>query len=227
MTTGALFFIDKIVENHGRIWLWLRCGTAYRNREIRFSVSYLFRIKLQDKYLLVKGNRINQFQPVGGAFKRYEESFPVLNKLGVLDDKHMPIDSVNAGDLRVRVKGRYVIPFIRWFESRQGREIDPWREFYEELVGPGIIDVKVFPYVSYRYIRTHQSPLRWSTHLQTYEILIAEVYELCPTTAQSVELVKIASPDTLWAVEDQIRKRGADLGNLEAIPISETSEWIL
>lgn len=37
------------------------------NQEYRMSISYLFKIKIDNKYLLIKGNRIEQYQPIGGV----------------------------------------------------------------------------------------------------------------------------------------------------------------
>ncbi|WP_374123545.1 SMODS-associated NUDIX domain-containing protein [Leptotrichia hongkongensis] len=41
------------------------------NKNIRLSCAYLFQIKQDGKYLLIKGNQIEQYQPVSGVYKYY------------------------------------------------------------------------------------------------------------------------------------------------------------
>ena len=36
-------------------------------------------------------------------------------------------------DLRIFIKGRYLLKFMEWFDSMKDREYDPYREFCEEL----------------------------------------------------------------------------------------------
>lgn len=46
--------------------------TKLKNEDVRFSISYLIRIKIPStsKFLLVRGHRIkDQLQPVGGVYK--------------------------------------------------------------------------------------------------------------------------------------------------------------
>ena len=46
--------------------------------------------------------------------------------------------------------------FFKWFDSRENREIDPWREFCEELVEPGILPAEIFRHIKYAYVGKHQ-----------------------------------------------------------------------
>ena len=62
------FLINIIAGNYKRIWLFIQSVIHY-NKDIRFSISYLYRIKIDDKYLLIKGSKIEQLQPVGGVYK--------------------------------------------------------------------------------------------------------------------------------------------------------------
>jgi hypothetical protein len=226
----SLFFINKIIENTKRIYLYILSKTIYRNKMIRLSISYLFKIKVNDKYLLIKGNRINQFQPVGGVFKRFRESFYQLRNLNVVDDDNIAIDDKSIDDLRIKLPGQHLIEFLKWYESQLGREVSPYREFYEELIKPGILNQKTFPYINYIHLYRHQTKIRFSPHFQCNEILIAEIFELRPSEAQIEELKSMMNTTSeiyIWTNEDSIRRRGVKPGTNLNVKISETSEWIL
>ena len=49
---------------------------------VRISFAYLFRIKIEDKYFLIKNERnTNKFQPVGGVYKLKESEKIALKNL--------------------------------------------------------------------------------------------------------------------------------------------------
>lgn len=228
---SSIILLEKIFENFRLIWIWILTHTYYVNNKIRLSVSYLFKIKVDGKYLLVRSNRIpNQFQPVGGVFKRYRESFYALEQLKVTDDNNIPIDDASINDLRVKMPAVKVISFINWYKSQLGREVSPYREFYEELIRTGILTQKDFPYLNYIHLRRHQTGIRYSQHFKCYEILIAEIFELKPTEEQIMVLRSLQGKNSdqyIWALEDAIERRGATPGEKSAYSISETSEWVI
>lgn len=231
LAAALVVLLEKFIDNYRLIWIWLVTNTWLRRKKIRFSVSYLFKIKLSDKYLLVKGKRIaNQYQPVGGVFKRYRESFYALESLKVTDDDNIPIDNESIDDLRIKLPAPNAIPFIKWYDSQLGREVSPYREFYEELIRPGIVTQSVFPYINYIHKRRHMTAIRFSNHFQCHEILIAEIFELKLNEPQIEELKKtMDKSDTLliWVKEDEINRLGAIPGRTTQYTISETSKWVL
>lgn len=231
LAAAVVVFIEKVIDNFNKIWLWIVTHSFYYNKKIRMSISYLFRIKVEGKYLLVKGKRIqNQYQPVGGVFKRYKESFYALENLKVTDDSNIPIDDKSMDDLRVKLPAQNVIAFLNWYDSQLGREVSPQREFSEELISPGILTHKTFPYLNYLHIRRHRTRIRYSSHFKCYEILIAEIFELKPNEEQIKELKATqltSNPEIIWTDEDQIERRGAIPNGNSSFTISETSEWIL
>lgn len=100
---------------------------------IRISASYLFNIKLGDKYLLVKSERRNQYQPVGGCYKYCKEAEEFLNSIDAIPEKKSNgVDSLM--DLRLLIPEENLSHFIEWFISGQDRETTFEREFNEELV---------------------------------------------------------------------------------------------
>lgn len=228
-SSALLFLIVHILSINNRVWLALLCNTVYRKLYIRFSISYLFKIKIDDCYLLVRGNRLkDQFQPVGGVYKRFRASNALFTKYGILDDEHMPIDGISKDDLRLLVPARNVIKFIKWYNSRVDREITPEREFREELVNPGILTNKRFNNIEYKYLRTKETRIRYSTYFQCREILIADIYELELNEKQTKELKRlkrVESVNVVWLDALTIRKSG--YSKHKQFRISDTSEWIL
>lgn len=147
----------------------------------------------------------------------------------ILDDDLLTPDAVSNGDLRVRVPGKKLVPFIRWFESEAGRETDGWREFYEELIAPGILSSEAFRYVKYDRIERLYRPMKFSPWAKSQEILIADILELLPTSEQIVQLQALKTRSDLpilWASEEQIRRMGAaDGASSQTTRIAETAVW--
>jgi hypothetical protein len=231
LAAASIFLLEKFLENINTIWIWVTTHTIYYNKKIRLSISYLFKIKVGDKYLLVRGKRIqNQFQPVGGVYKRYRESFYALEKLKVTDDDNIPIDDTSIDDLRIKLPSQNVNSFLKWYNSQLGREVSPYREFHEELIRTDILSQKAFPYLNYIHLRQKMTKIRFSSHFQCYEILIAEIFEIKPDDEQLNELKTLMNKESneyIWAKEDQIIRRGAIPGGNSSYTISETAEWII
>ena len=169
---------------------------SYKNKDIRFSISYLFKIQIPNtnKYLLVKNRRIeNQLQPVGGAYKRYGDD-SLFNKWEYKPDNNrngLNVDEKSASDLRFMVKGKFAIEVMNWFESMQEREINPNREFKEELLDTNILDSKIFQNINYKHIRRFSKNLVWSEFFSCYEVLVYDVFELIPNKEQKLALIEL------------------------------------
>lgn len=82
-------FLQWISDNKKYLKLWIdtNIGKA-RDKQVRFSLAYLFRIKIDGKYLLVKNSKIaNQYQPIGGVYKKFDSFDKIANDLEVTDEK--------------------------------------------------------------------------------------------------------------------------------------------
>lgn len=169
---------------------------SYKSKEIRFSISYLFRIRIPEtnKYLLVMNRRIeNQLQPVGGVYKRYGDD-KLFESWGYKPDNGkngLGIDKKSEQDLRFRVTGKNVINVIKWFEESKEREVSAEREFCEELLHPGILNKSVFDHIRYKHLKRFSKNLVWSEYHNCYEVLIYDVFELLPSPAQQEELIEL------------------------------------
>lgn len=219
ITTGlAVAFIMSIVDsalaNLRNLRIAFYSLRTWRET-VRVSASYLYRIRVGNEYLLIKSARFDHFQPVGGVYKFHASSAERRRDLQILDDDLLVPDEVSEGDLRVRLPGRNLLSFVRWFEEGRGREVDGWREFYEELVGSGILPSSAFKFVKYDVVRRYYHPLRYSPWAECKELLIADVIELIPTPEQTAaleDLKRHPDPRVLWATEDRIRRLGARPG---------------
>ncbi|MEX2382844.1 MAG: hypothetical protein WD490_10700 [Opitutales bacterium] len=208
---------------------WWSC--RHRKELVRFSISALVRIKVDDKYLLVKNRKWPKYQPVGGVLQVYQGGKSTLQDLGVLSDNMLPIDDINREDLRVQVPGKNIAKFLEWYDSARNRENDPHREFREELFQTGIVSSESFGHPKFNFLRQHVCGVKPCKHLDgDLECKIAEIYDLEITPEQRSLLENLQSEGSnlyIWADDSQIRCRGVIPKQQEIETITETAEWIL
>lgn len=233
VSAAAIGFLVPLVDATVRHWDLVKFALMSLRtwrEDVRVSVSYLFRIKVSNKYLLIEGRRFKQFQPVGGVFKYYPAGEAKLDEMSARDDDLYPIDKVGIGDLRMTIRGRYLARFFAWFNRRRGRETDVWREFHEELIAPGYLPSETFKFVRAEFVGTRSTGLRWSDYVQRKEIIFAEIYQLVPTPEQSAVLEGMAAEQReglRWATATEVTRRGADTNRGIVAAISDHSSWIL
>jgi hypothetical protein len=179
-------------------------------------MAYLFRIELDGQYLLIRNNReIEGFQPVGGVYKylKYENS-ELFDKQGLIPDTKISRDKIGENDLRLQMKRRCkLIRFINWFAKSKNREVDPWREFYEELLNTGVLTLDNFPHIQYRFVRQHRE-LKYSKHHKILEYRVADIYELQFTSEKQKDEIRrlrgAGHNDVLFATNEDISKGERD-----------------
>lgn len=179
-------------DNSGRIRIWLCSHFIERNKPIRITSAYLFRIEIDGRYLLIQNeHKMNGYQPVGGVYKyRKNELDSLFNKIEAIPDNKIKQSKKVENDLRLRLKKRKnLFKYIRWLEKRENREIDPWREFYEELLEPGLLDQKLFPYIQYKFVK-HCKKYGYSEHFNIMEYKTADIYQLVFTSEAQKNAVK-------------------------------------
>lgn len=233
--SGPIYFaIVEGLYNVKNFQLFWKSYIVYRSKDVRFSISYIFRIPVEDKYLLVKNRKYNYYQPVGGAYKTLPGVENVFKKLGVVTDNRFETShGIAKNDLRFRVKGKYVLDIIRWFNSKENRETSQWREFCEELLTTNIIEDKhAFRYIDYEYTNTIITPMQKAKQLECQEILIYEIYDLIPNDEQKVELKRLLTigdtGDLKFADTTLINKLGFDERTKEVIyDIAPHTKWTL
>lgn len=199
---------------------------------IRISFAYLYRIKIGNKYLLVKNERgTGKYQPVGGVYKLSEnEKMELKNRYQAMDDDKIPIDESSRNDYRLRLENKYLRKFVRRFNHKADREdiCDLSREFREELVEKGIVN---WSQISYRFCGRHMTELHWGNHFQCYEILLADVVEFLPSSEQEMDLKRLVSQPSdkyYFATAEEIASLGVntEAGNLKEIIADHTKKII-
>lgn len=190
IVTAPLYVgIVELIYNINKLGLVFKTKVLFRNKNVRLSISYLFRIKSNGKYLLVKNRKGKYFQLVGGAYKTLPGAEKVFRKYNIRPDKRFETEhGIAKNDLRFQLPGNNVMRIINWFNSREDREISQWREFCEEMLTSNIIEEKedrhAFRYIDYRYVKTIQTPIQKAKNLNCQEILIFEIFDLVPNDEQ-------------------------------------------
>ena len=216
ITSPLYVGIVEGIYNIRKLPLVFKTQILYRNKDVRLSISYLFRIKSNGKYLLVKNRKGNYYQLVGGAYKTLPGVEKVFKENSVKPDKRFETEhGIAKNDLRFRLPGKNVMKIIAWFNSREDRETSQWREFCEELLTTNIItETHTFRYIAYKYVTTIQTPIQKAKNLSCQEILIYEIFDLIPNDEQIKvldSLYKQGNTDKVkWADEIIINSLGFD-----------------
>ena len=189
------------------------------NTVVRISFSYLYRIKVGDKYLLIKNDRgTDKYQPIGGVYKFEEgEKLILKNKFQIIDDSKIPIDESSYNDYRLRLKNKYLRKFIQHFDVDAKREKinNLSREFREEVIESSALD---WNEISYRFCGRHMTKLNYSNHFQIYELLLADIVEVLLNKDQEKELNELVNslPDKyLLATEEEILSLGVNTNSMQ------------
>lgn len=160
---------------------------------VRVSFAYLFRIKIGNKYLLIKNSRgTEKFQPVGGVYKYFKDEQLVLsNSFHIADDDKIPMDSKSQYDYRLQIPCKYLKRFVKRFDSKEAsreRINNLSREFKEEL---GFL--LNWDKIQYRYCGRHFTEVEYSKHFKCYQLQLADIVELVPTDSQISDLENLIS----------------------------------
>lgn len=146
------------------------------NKEIRLSYAYLYRIKFNNKYLLIKNNKIPEFKPLGGVFKYYSSFKNNMEEWKIKNDSVKNFYS--DGDIRQIIKGKKLSAYIKWFDSRKNREVTVIRELVEELDLKQEIIYDILLNSEIEFIRQVKEPIKFSVYFQMEEQKTFEVYEV-------------------------------------------------
>jgi hypothetical protein len=148
--TFLVNLLIEVLENINIISIYILSKTIYRKFEVRFSVAYLFFIKVEENYLLIYNDNRKHYQLVGGVYKKFQDANEFFDELKITNDKILPFSKEKKDDLRIFMPLKNASKFIKWFKKEKSREISPNREFYEELVRPGYLPQLPFLYINYK-----------------------------------------------------------------------------
>lgn len=225
-----LFGILQFLQNIKNLKFYFQTQFLLRNTDIRLSLAYLYRIKVNGKYLLVKSNHRDYFQPVGGVYKTLPSSEVIFDKLDVKSDRLIETENgIAKGDLRVFVKGINVIEFLEWYDTKKNREISPWREFCEELIDTDILNAKKFRFIDYKFMGSFKTPI---INLDSGDkgLFIYDIFDLIPNNDQLLELENLLktgnSEKIIWVEDYLINTLGQDRKK-HLYNISPHTKWAL
>jgi len=206
-----------IFKNRKYIYFAIIASLFYRNKEIRVSISYLFKMKVEEKYFLIKGHRIDQFQPVGGVFKFFPGFKCFKYSHEVIDDEGIPIDENSKNDLRIRIKGKYLLKLMKWFLSRKNREVSVHREFYEEIIKTEILSYDSFIKFNPEYYKTETTKIHYSEHFTCNEVIIYEIYDVKLSKDEEKEIKKYIKDnpgEAILATQNDIKRECISIGSI-------------
>ncbi len=214
---GCIDFVVFIFENKKK-WKLMWPKVWKPNTPVRLTVAYLFRIEHNGKYMLIKRHKkdFSGFQPVGGAYKYFkEENRENFDNLGIEPCNHVPRDNATENDLRLILsKRKKLIEFFKWFDSRKNREIDPWREFSEELIESGLIPYGIFNHIKYTYVGKHQEGILRNEDYPIDQFRHADIFELrLENETQKKAITDLErNPNIAFVTPDEIRKGSTNSG---------------
>ncbi|CAM1364272.1 SMODS-associated NUDIX domain-containing protein [Tenacibaculum xiamenense] len=240
---GCIFFItffftvlEDGIRNFKRLKLsWQIFILRVQGKKIRFSMSYLYLINVDGQYLLVKNTNFGHYQLVGGKYKRLEGTQQFLkNTFNATEDIKLPEKLLMKDDFALFIPANKAISFIDWFNKGKDREINHWREFYEELIdGKGkLLSKKNFPYINYNFKGRVTTPIKKSKGWDCYEVLQYDILELLPNIEQMNELKELKSKGdsdyVKWADHELIQNLGYDKRSREKLYIiGQHTKWAI
>lgn len=169
------FLAGNLWANRRTVKIFLQSLVRW-NKTIRISCAYLFRIKYENRYLLIKGNRIDQYQPVGGVYKYYSSFEPLKNKMEITDERE--VEFFEDGDLRIYTKGKHIRDYLNWFSSKENREVTVHRELLEELGSNNQFNNDLMSMARVEFIKQIRESITYSKHFKCDEIKIFDIFEI-------------------------------------------------
>jgi hypothetical protein len=236
LATLLELLVEHLIINRKRLILLLYVYyLAVKGESIRFSMSYLYIIKVDDEYLLVRNSNYGHYQLVGGKYKRLKGTQSLLKeKFEAMDDLKLPNKNLMKDDFAIFIPAKNAIKFLDWFNEGKNREINHWREFYEELIeGKGkLLSKEKFPYVNYNLIGRVTTPVKKTPGWDCYEILQYDILELLPNQEQYTELLNLKNQgDSIyikWADSELINCLGHDKRTKTKLyDIGQHTKWAL
>ncbi|VUX01551.1 SMODS-associated NUDIX domain-containing protein [Streptococcus vestibularis] len=212
-------FLQWIIDNKKYLKLWIDTNIRKaRDKQVRFSLAYIFRIKIDGKYLLVKNSKIaNQYQPIGGVYKKFDSFDKIANDLEVTDEKKTNFRVPD--DLRVYVQSKNTIKFVKWFHTRKNREFNVIREFYEEIIDENILEIQNLKDIEFEFIKTYDSGLHYTEQFDSYEILLHDIFEVRLKSNDAEKLkqyIELSSDNYLILVEQtDILRKAVTIGGVD------------
>lgn len=195
------------------------------DKKVRMSLSYLFQIKDNGKFLMIQGNRIQQYQPVGGVYKYYDTFNDIKQELEISDESNQYF--FEDKDLRFELPGKNVIKVLDWFKTQKNRETTVSREFIEEIIESGILDMEDLKEVQFEYVNTKETGLQYSEYFKIDEFLSYDIFRVTLSDKAMEKLRKNVACNSkfLWVSQNDINRKNIYI-NGQAVKIGEHAKYI-
>lgn len=175
--SGLTYYIYELVQ-HPKQCLLAVWGAFHAPAEVYVSAAALVRICVDGKLVLMWDEKKSQYQPVGGALKRFPGVRPPF--------PHWNAKHAEDCDLRIWVRAWRLPHVYGWFATSKDRESSPWREFYDELIRPDILPTAVAPSVSMRFLRRSiELPQRRPAYEHKFVTRFFEIHEAILNDSQA------------------------------------------
>lgn len=220
-----LAFGAVVIRNRARTRQSFR-AVLRGTRRLRVSMSALLKIEADDRYLLIRQGPHRPFElgPIGGVYKKLGSGVPTK-----LDFRHRRSDDPDRdGDLSNDLRGTipaYRLPaFLKWFESRRGRESDALhRELAEELlndIGLDALPPGLVPLQTEFLYKVEEGPLAVRDDVPVYRR--HEIYRLHGDIGRLLELAHQGG-DLRLVSSDEIRRGQTN----DRTPIGDHTAYLL
>jgi hypothetical protein len=220
ISSGICFLIGIFAANYKIIVLFLK-SLIHWNKDVRFSIAYLYKIKINDKYLLIKGSKIEQLQPIGGVYKTCSSFSTIERKLNIIFESEQGFYERN--DLRFCTKGKNIRKVLKWFDSRENREVAVYREFYEEIIKNNVLPIEVLSSMEIEFLKQIKPKMSYSKHFKKNEILLFDIYEIhltnedvdmiCKYVEEKNDLIKLVAREDIEKECINIRGKSFKIGS--------------
>ncbi len=235
ITSGSLLLLDLIIfilENNKRLkTIFISFNPFKRYKNLRLSFSYLLKIE-KENYLLVLNELNNRYVPVGGVYKYDPKNTSKLFEKCRIERDTKTIVTNGEYDLRIFLNDRFKLKnILHWFEKNENRELDPWREFHEELIATGILSHDNFHYINYTKLFEINTGIYKDKYRNNQDSLkvftIFKVDDYNNIHNQALELLKTNHDNKIiWASAEDIRN-GYCVVNGSKFIISPTAKLLL
>ncbi len=126
--------------------------------------------------------------------------------------------------MRVRTKGKYILNFIDWFDSKENREVSVNREFIEEIGINDEFNNQLLSKTKMEFIKQVKEPITYSKHFKVDEIKIFNIFEL--DIPEDLLSKIIQQEDIILVGKDDIEKE-CILTDFKSRKIAMTAKYIL
>lgn len=231
--TFAALFAGALFQSTYDNWRYIRflprlLLIRIQGGKLRVTFAALVRIKVNSDYLLIKSKRIaDQWQPVGGVYKFFDQS--KVNELNLRSDTGFK--KTESNEFRLTFPSEHIfnaLKLMKWFESQQGRETSPHREYKEELLDSNLLTGDQFANPNFEYL-CRKYVLSFAQKFSVWELKIFEIFELKMNVEQVQSLKKLvdAQSGSLLLLDQKYIESAGFVDDSKDYKVGDQTKYIL